>query len=169
MLYTNVKGILTVSLNQNTKIQHISFKQVGFHRPVLTLTRAQCHSPLSTSGMPPLFGNSNTHETIYTLFENLAVNPRFADTIFCLLRLKLVLQKLDNTTKLSSPHRQHFRDYSCSSWSLERRKSGAPRVTCLRAVSSQREAHSQKLLELCEGAPNIYFLSKAPRRTRMVS
>lgn len=37
MLYTNVKGILTVSLNQNTKIQHISFKQVGLHRPVLTL------------------------------------------------------------------------------------------------------------------------------------
>ena len=110
-----------------------------------------------------------THNVVYALLRKLAIKPRFADTIFCLLRLKLVLQKLDNTTKLSSPHRQHFRDYSCSSWSLERRKSGAPRVTCLRAVSSQREAHSQKLLELCEGAPNIYFLSKAPRRTRMVS
>ena len=70
------------------------------------------------------------------LFRSLVIKPRFADAAFCLLRLKLVLQKLDNTTKLSSPHRQHFRDYSCSSWSLERRKSGAPRVTCLRAVSS---------------------------------
>ena len=38
--------------------------------------------------------------------RKLSIKPRFADTIFCLLRLKLVLQKQDNTTRLFSPHEQ---------------------------------------------------------------
>ena len=47
-----------------------------------------------------------THNVVYALLRKLAIKPRFADTIFCLLRLKLVLQKQDNTARLYSPREQ---------------------------------------------------------------
>ena len=48
-----------------------------------------------------------------------------------------------------------------------RRKSGAQGELCLRALFTL--SYSKKALELFGSAPNIYFLSRAPRPTRMVS
>ena len=77
----------------------------------------------------------------------------------------------DTSAQLFSPHEQHFRGHSCRPWSPCEGKVGRRENFVWERFSLILSAkrNSRKALELFGSAPNIYFLSRAPRPTRMVS